>query len=105
MNLKKKAAENTQVSVQDTTIKEVTEIKKGSYPDTSDKTSTAKRNKIVGMSAGVTLSMGNFQSLRADVWLSDEVGENETIPEAYTRIEKIIEEQLRISVESLKETL
>lgn len=50
---------------------------------------TIKQNTplgVVGMNLGVTLNMGNYESLRIDVWSTEEVAENETREEATDRL-------------------
>lgn len=51
-----------------------------------------------GMSKGATINMDNYESMRIDVWLTDEVREGESIREAYTRVEAILDEVLEESV-------
>lgn len=94
--LKKKAAENT--TIQKKVAKEEPEVIKGGTPlDKSAKTQPHSR-AIVGMSKGVTKNMDNYESLRVDVWLSDEVQENETTAEAMIRIEAFLDEALETAV-------
>lgn len=40
----------------------------------------------VGMSKGITKNMGDYESLRVDVWITDEVAQGETVEDAYNRI-------------------
>lgn len=51
-----------------------------------------------GMSKGVTKNMGDYESLRVDVWLIDEVQPGETIEEAYIRVEEILDRVLEESI-------
>lgn len=53
-----------------------------------------------GMSKGCTLNMENYESMRIDVWLTDEVREGESIREAYARVEEILDEILEESAMS-----
>ena len=53
---------------------------------------------VFGMSKGVTKNMGDFESLRVDVWLTSEVFPDESIKEAYSRVEEIIDEVLEEAV-------
>lgn len=39
--------------------------------------------------------MDNYESLRADVWLTDKKQDNETLEEAYSRVAKITSEVLQ----------
>ena len=56
--------------------------------------------KTVGISIGSTINMGDFQSLRADVWLTDEVKENETFEQAYARVFKVAHDTLEQVVDT-----
>ena len=49
----------------------------------------------VGVSVGITKNMDNYESLRADVWLTDVVREGENISEAYQRITEIANDVLQ----------
>ena len=55
---------------------------------------------IVGISKGVTLNQGDYQSLRVDCWLTDIVKEHETIDDAFQRVGALVDEQLEIQVET-----
>lgn len=57
-----------------------------------------KSGAIVGMSKGVTKNMDNYESFRADVWLSDTVKDGETLEEAVARIEAFIDSTLEQAV-------
>lgn len=57
-----------------------------------------KSGAIVGMSKGVTKNMDNYESFRADVWLSDTVKDGETPEEAVARIEAFIDSTLEQAV-------
>lgn len=57
-----------------------------------------KSGCIIGMSKGVTKNMDNYESLRVDVWLSDEIQEGETREEAMNRIEAFIDVALEEAV-------
>lgn len=50
---------------------------------------------VVGVSIGITKNMENYESLRADVWLTDTKAENESIEEAYARVANITSEVLQ----------
>ena len=71
--------------------------------DTKQKTSKNKTSDIFagqsfGVSKGITKNMDNYESLRVDCWLSDIVHEDETVQEAFTRVENIIDEVLEEAV-------
>lgn len=93
--LKKKAKENTTVTKKSSGVEET--IKKGTPLDHALKHDPKVRTTI-GMSKGVTKNMDNYESLRVDVWLSDEIRENETPEEAITRIESFIDKALEDAV-------
>lgn len=98
--LKSKAKENTTVVVTRAgRPKTTTTIKQGVAVDPThkhDPNSTAA--PIVGMSKGVTKNMGDFESLRVDVWLTDTVHSGETIEEAYQRVDAIVTETLEDAI-------
>lgn len=52
------------------------------------------RSSVVGASLGVTLNMDNYESVRIDCWLTDEVNENETKEEAFARVLAVVEKQV-----------
>lgn len=76
---------------------EPTVIKAGTPIDHSTKHDPYATAKF-GMSKGITKNMGDFESLRVDVWLASEVLEGESIKEAYARVEEIIDEVLEEAV-------
>ena len=49
----------------------------------------------VGVSIGTTLNMGDYESLRVDVWLSDKVGDTETVEQTYARIVQTVDNTLQ----------
>lgn len=55
----------------------------------------------VGMSKGVTKNMDNYESLRVDVWLTDEVAQGETVEDAYNRISAVLTEVLEETVSEI----
>lgn len=57
---------------------------------------------VVGISIGTTLNMGDYESLRVDVWLTDKVAENETTSQAYSRVVKTVDETLQEIVNQYK---
>lgn len=79
-------------------------VKQGKPLDHEAKQSTAKNKNSLyvgqtfGISKGVTKNMDNYESLRVDCWLSDVVREDETVQEAFARVESIIDEVLEESV-------
>ena len=49
----------------------------------------------VGVSIGTTLNMGDYESLRVDVWLSDKVSDTETVEQAYARVVQTVDNTLQ----------
>ena len=78
----------------------MTTVKAGKPLDHEVKQTTAKNKndlyvgQTFGISLGCTLNMENYESMRIDCWLSDTVQEGETVQEAFTRVQSILEEQL-----------
>ena len=103
--LEEKAAENLNAEIRNGATKEVTNIKRGNVVDPSQKhkdcieTQTGAR---VGFNLGTTLNMDNYESLRADVWISDEVQPGETVEGAIQRLKDICETQLNSFVEEYR---
>lgn len=60
-----------------------------------------KSNKVVGMNLGVTRNMENYESLRVDVWCTDEVQENETFEDALDRISGLVKSRLDYEIEDI----
>lgn len=99
-SLSEQAKENATVTKG--TSKNQTVVKEGVPNDHSRKKHHTGNAPIVGVSIGSTLNMGDYESLRADVWLSDEVQPNETVQQAYQRITAIVDETLQEIVSQYK---
>lgn len=95
-SLNKIAEENSTVTVG--TSKEQEVVKDGIPADLHTKQKSLR--PTVGISIGSTINMGDYQSLRADVWLTDEVLADETIEEAYARVTKVVHDTLEQIVDS-----
>ena len=91
-SLSEKANDNTTVTKG--TSKNQSVIKEG-VPNDHSRKHLDNTTPTVGASIGTTLNMGDYESLRVDVWLTDTVGENETTQQAYERIVKVIDETLQ----------
>ena len=95
-SLKKKlsdtAKENTTVTKG--TSKEQKVLKEG-VPNDHSRKHLDGSSQVVGCSIGTTLNMGDYESLRVDVWLTDNVQENETVQQAYNRVVSVIDETLQ----------
>lgn len=96
--LRQQATENTSVS-RKVAGSDPEIVKEGTPLDHAEKRSPYQGAKF-GMSKGITKNMGDYESLRVDVWLTDEVLPGETIKEAYERVESIIDEALEEAVYS-----
>jgi hypothetical protein len=71
-----------------------TPIKKTSPIDTGDR---------IGVSFGVTLNMGEYQSLRVEAWVESAKREGETSAEAYKRLYDLVEKQANAKAEEYKQ--
>lgn len=95
--LKKEAEKNTSVSKKSSGT--VTTIKEGVPLDHATKLEPAGHAKFgmktLGASLGATLNMDNYESMRIDCWLSDEVQEGESYADAYARVFAILEETVQ----------
>ncbi len=93
----KRAKQNTSVTKKsegmETTLKEGTpldhEVKHGV---------TVPQGKVVGLNIGCTKSMGGYESLRVDTWLSVPVEENETIEGAFIKVREVLDTVLEETV-------
>lgn len=57
---------------------------------------------VVGINIGTTLNMGDYESLRVDVWLTDSVNKDETVQQAYERVVSVVDETLQSIVSQYK---
>lgn len=96
--LSEQAENNT--SVTKGTSKNQTVIKEGVPNDHFRKHSSEP--SIVGVSIGTTLNMGDYESLRVDVWLTDDVKGGETVQQAYQRVTGIVDSTLQDIVRQYK---
>ena len=98
-SLKKKAERNAQVTKG--TSKNQTTLKEGVPNDPSVKHLSTP--PIVGVSIGTTLNMGDYQSLRVDVWLTDNVDSGESFEDAYQRVSSTVGDVLSKLVEEYRD--
>ena len=91
-SLATKAKENATVTRG--TRNEQTELKKG-VPNDHSRKHLDGDTPVVGVSIGITKNMDNYESLRADVWLTDKKADYESMEEAYSRVAKIVSEVLQ----------
>lgn len=59
-------------------------------------------NKSVGINLGVTLNMGDYESLRVDVWCTDLVRPNETHEDAMERVSSLARARLDVEIEEIR---
>ena len=98
LQLKKKAEENTSVSLKKGRDEPVT-LKEGTPLDHALKQNNEVKRmeqRVVGINLGGTFNMGDYESLRIDCWLSDTVKSTESLEDAYERIGLVVKEQLEI---------
>ena len=102
-SLKKSLSEKAErnASVTKGTSKNQEALKEG-VPNDHSRKHLNDGEKTVGVSIGTTLNMGDYESLRVDVWLSDKVNENENEKQAYERVVKIVDETLQGIVNQYK---
>lgn len=106
---KKKSPVNTYVAKQEYNSKtkkmEITE-EKGSELEEENNTSQGMlqpNRMIVGLSKGITLNLGNYESAKISCWMSKNVPEEEKdIMNALNDISEMIDEQIQFEAEELK---
>lgn len=59
----------------------------------------------VNISMGFTMNLGNFESLRIDVGIEDEVRESETVKDATERVYAFVEKTLTTKVAEARKDL
>lgn len=91
-SLSEQAVENA--SVTKGTSKNQKVVKEGMPNDHSSK-HLSEEAPVVGVSIGTTLNMGDYESLRVDVWLKDTVAKNETVEQAYARVVRTVDSTLQ----------
>ena len=99
-DLTKKAEENTTITK--TKDRQTTVVKEGTPLDHTPTHNINKHNsRTVGVNVGITKNMGDYESLRVDCWLTDDVLEGETHSQALERVSAIAVESLTRQVEEL----
>lgn len=78
-------------------------LKEGTPLTHSNKHNINKTQRTVGVNIGITKNMGDFESLRVDCWLTDEILEGETQSDALARVGAIAYNELTRQVEELLE--
>ena len=94
-SLKKSLAEKSRnnTTVTRGTSKNQRTLKEGVPNDHSRK--HLEQAPVVGVSIGTTLNMGDYESLRVDVWLTDKVAPTETTEQAYARVVQTVDKTLQ----------
>ena len=82
--LKKRAKDSVSV------VKNKEVQKSGVVASLSEKIADKKEARVVGVSKGATVNMGDYESLRIDIWLSDYIQEDETPQQACGRVSAIV---------------
>lgn len=98
--LQEKAVENTTITKGTSANQRV--IKEGNPLDHTPKFNINKTSpRTVGINIGITKNMGDFESLRVDCWITDEILEGETQSQALARLGAIASSELERQVEEL----
>lgn len=80
------------------------EVKKqGVVASLSEKIADKKMARVIGVAKGATVNMGDYESLRTDIWLTDYIQENETPQQAYNRVSAIVTDLLTRELEQAYE--
>ena len=91
-SLSQQAEENSTVTIG--TSKNQRVLKEG-VPNDHSRKHLNDEFPTVGVSIGTTLNMGDYESLRVDVWLSDKVSDTETLEQAYERVVQDVDSTLQ----------
>lgn len=97
--LKEQIKENTTATIGNKAEQKV--VVEGQPLDHHPKHAVEKTTRTVGVSVGSTINMGDFQSLRVDCWITDELLDNETQTEGLKRLTDVASEHLRYMAEEL----
>lgn len=98
-SLSEQAKENTTVTKG--TSKNQTTLKEG-VPNDHSRKHLESDTPTIGCSIGTTLNMGDYESLRVDVWLTDKVLHEETVEQAYARVVQTVDKTLQEIVSQYK---
>ncbi|MFI3211678.1 MAG: hypothetical protein R3Y64_11600 [Peptostreptococcaceae bacterium] len=96
----KKVDDNTTITVGVKGEEKV--LKEGKPLDHNIKHNIEKSNRSVGVSTGATINMGNYESFRVDCWLTDDIQEGETQPQALQRVSDICRQHLNKVISSIE---
>ena len=59
----------------------------------------------VSVTLGYTLNLGNFQSLRLDLGVTDSKRDGENVDQAFERVYKFVEDKLTVKINEAKEEI
>jgi len=59
----------------------------------------------VNVTLGYTLNLGNFQSLRLDLGVTDNRKEGETVNDAFERVYKFVEDKLTLKIQEAEKAI
>lgn len=79
---------NTRVTKKSSGV-ETTLVDEGKHLNSSTKRDILNPNKFVGINIGITKNLDNYESLRVDVWIADNVQEDETHADTLQRLTDI----------------
>ena len=79
---------NTRVTKKSSGVEE-TLVDRGNHLNSSNKRDILNPNKFVGINIGITKNLDNYESLRVDVWIADNVQEDETHADTLQRLTDI----------------
>ena len=100
----KKAEENTTVERKDG--KYTVEKKDGLPLDHAMKQDPKNlETDKIGLSKGVTVNLGDYQSMRVDCWLTTSLKDGETEQQALNRISTIIDDRVNLEVDKVKSNM
>lgn len=95
-SLKQQAEDNTTVTQGTKSNQKV--LKAGTPNDHHRKQQSSPQT--VGVNLGITKNMDNYESLRVDCWLTDEVQPGETPQQAFERVIGVVDTVLQDTVQS-----
>lgn len=70
-----------------------------------EKTMENDKDTKVSVTLGYTLNLGNFQSLRLDLGVTDSKRDGENVDQAFERVYKFVEDKLTAKINEAKEEI
>jgi len=70
---------------------------------TNNEKTSSHNKRVVGMSKGCTISLGNYEFFRADCWITDHIEDPGEIKEKLELISEVIDKQLEEEIDRVKE--